>query len=472
MSTPSLLRFLNDFYQEFENTTTAEKRLEYNLLTHTFSYEESVFIDEMISELQNKNIVISQKRRAEIERLAGIFTSDLYKKLNDLNEEARKKSGITRLSGSQTSFSFVFTTDVRTGKCPNNWAQGQADVFDKIKQSYSDAYRKFFFGIRASLGKSKGRTNFDDAYALNKELNIQSKGKMGQSGHAEGEGIIETMTREFFDKHANTVFNKKNPNEKLTEQQLLSDLKLLGIDISFMRNTSDMTQNITLIGAGGNILSGQEVKKLLKEAKKRIKEIIDNPEMLEEMYDLQGSDSFRQINNKKVRKSVTDKFKNSKSTKVTAKNLGIKHSKKTVKKENKSKGRAGGAATQTVALRGVSSLKRDAKRTSVSSQPLQLLTALNKELPKVVRKNMKAPALENRTGRFADSVEVTEIQRTPKGFPSIGYTYQRNPYQVFEDGVGKEPYANGERDPRDLIDKSIREIAANLALGRFFTRRI
>ena len=85
---------------------------------------------------------------------------------------------------------------------------------------------------------------------------------------------------------------------------------------------------------------------------------------------------------------------------------------------------------------------------------------------------MKAPALENRTGRFADSVEVTEIQRTPKGFPSIGYTYQRNPYQVFEDGVGKEPSANGERDPCDLIDKSIMEIAANLALAIFLTRRI
>ena len=62
--------------------------------------------------------------------------------------------------------------------------------------------------------------------------------------------------------------------------------------------------------------------------------------------------------------------------------------------------------------------------------------------------------------------------KTPKGFPSVGYTYQRDPYQVFEEGMGSPPWANGNRDPRDLIDKSVREIAATMALGRFYTRRI
>ena len=49
---------------------------------------------------------------------------------------------------------------------------------------------------------------------------------------------------------------------------------------------------------------------------------------------------------------------------------------------------------------------------------------------------MQPPGLANRTGRFASSVKVTEIQQTPKGFPSIGYTYRKNPYQVFEEGSG------------------------------------
>jgi hypothetical protein len=85
---------------------------------------------------------------------------------------------------------------------------------------------------------------------------------------------------------------------------------------------------------------------------------------------------------------------------------------------------------------------------------------------------MGEPALVNRTGRFASSVRVMEVGKTQQGYPSIGYTYQKNPYQVFEDGAGVPPWANGKRDPRQLIDRSIREIAAELLTGRFYTRRI
>lgn len=92
-----------------------------------------------------------------------------------------------------------------------------------------------------------------------------------------------------------------------------------------------------------------------------------------------------------------------------------------------------------------------------------LLGPLNQKLSEVVKKNMKEPRLQNRTGRFADSVQVVDVQTTPQGFPSIGYTYQRAPYDKFE----KDP----QRDPRKLIDQSIREVASQFALGRFYTRR-
>lgn len=81
---------------------------------------------------------------------------------------------------------------------------------------------------------------------------------------------------------------------------------------------------------------------------------------------------------------------------------------------------------------------------------------------------MKPPALQNRTGRFAQSVQVTDIIRTPQGYPSIGYTYRKDPYQTFEMGHRQ---GSVDRDPRTLIDKSIREIAAQLLVGRFYTRR-
>ena len=51
-----------------------------------------------------------------------------------------------------------------------------------------------------------------------------------------------------------------------------------------------------------------------------------------------------------------------------------------------------------------------------------------------------------------------------KKFPTIQYTYQRSPYGVFEDYP--------DRYPRGLINKTIREIASELMVGRFYTARV
>lgn len=98
-----------------------------------------------------------------------------------------------------------------------------------------------------------------------------------------------------------------------------------------------------------------------------------------------------------------------------------------------------------------------------------LIGIINQRLSQTVLKNMGDPALNNRTGRFASSVRVTDITTTAKGFPSIGYTYQKNPYQTFEQGFKQ---GSPDRDPRKLIDASIREIAMDFAIGRFYTRRV
>lgn len=142
------------------------------------------------------------------------------------------------------------------------------------------------------------------------------------------------------------------------------------------------------------------------------------------------------------------------------------------KKKNVSKSSKG---SSSVSAKGSSKKARKGttkrKQQGAASQPLHLIGLINKELPNTVRKNMGAPGLENQTGRFAASVRITDIVKTPKGFPSFGYTYQKDPYQVFENGIGSAPWANGDRDPRELIDRSIREIAAQFAIGRFYTRR-
>lgn len=107
------------------------------------------------------------------------------------------------------------------------------------------------------------------------------------------------------------------------------------------------------------------------------------------------------------------------------------------------------------------------QRSRGQSNTPALLNLLATRLPGMVMKNMTVPSLINRSGTFANSVQIMGIN--DGAIPIINYTYQKDPYQVFENTA---PWADGKRDPRDLIDKSIREIAAESIRGKFITRRL
>jgi hypothetical protein len=104
--------------------------------------------------------------------------------------------------------------------------------------------------------------------------------------------------------------------------------------------------------------------------------------------------------------------------------------------------------------------------TSISTvgSPLHLLAIFNSNLEQAIRENMGGSALHNRTGRFAGSVNVLNIVPVRGTTGTVQYTYQRDPYEIFE--------GQGGRDPRLLIDKTIREQAAEMALGKFTTQRV
>jgi hypothetical protein len=147
------------------------------------------------------------------------------------------------------------------------------------------------------------------------------------------------------------------------------------------------------------------------------------------------------------------------------------------KKAVKSKGK-GGAKKKTRTtnkmgiIAGTGAPKPKQRKASMPGNPnsiIHFLGVIKSQLPQTVAKNMGDPRLNYRSGRFASSVNITDVTQTPQGFPSVGYTYMKGPYQTFEPG-----YAQGskDRDPRKLIDASIRELAAQYAIGRFYTRRV
>ena len=110
------------------------------------------------------------------------------------------------------------------------------------------------------------------------------------------------------------------------------------------------------------------------------------------------------------------------------------------------------------------------------ASPTALKALLNKKLPQTIIENMGYPSLRNITGKFAESAQViniTQSKNTRTNIPAIQYTYEEDPYSVFEMGAkGAKPWATPGRDPRGIIDASIREIAQEMMINKFNTQRL
>ena len=278
-----------------------------------------------------------------------------------------------------------------------------------------------------------------------------------QLSHAEFEGIIESAVSDAIDTAVAS-------QAAIGRAEAKNFLRGRGIDLKLLRDTKTTTMNVELASAEENKEDNKASKARLAGMREALVSALESLNKEGKLLDLPGSDSFRTLKKKKVVNSILEPFRNKKNVKVTAKHK-IKHSKTTGKKNIKPKDVIVAAARAKIR-------KTRATRKATASpaaQPLQMLAMINAQLPKQVEENMQDPALNYQTGRFARSVRATDITKTPKGFPSIGYTYQKSPYQTFETG-----YKQGsvERDPRRLIDRSIRELATQFALGRLYTRRL
>lgn len=323
----------------------------------------------------------------------------------------------------------------------------------------------------ATFEVKQGKSRYDKIYSrYSQELKVliaqlsRIVGREAKSrevlnlSHADFEGIIESAVADAVDK---AVEEDSVITRKIAEGFLASR----GVDLKVIRSTKTSTMNVSLASSAVNAedkdASKARIAKLREALEEALQELSDN----EILADLPGSDSFKKIKEKKVINDTLDPFRKIKNVTVTKKKK-IKHSKTTTSTKV-----TGSPKVSVVKAKARRAKARRKQKAGAASRPLELLGVFNQRLPETVRRNMQEPALVNRTGTFADSVKVTEIQRTPQGFPSIGYTYKRDPYDIFEVGSGN-PRATPERDPRILIDKSIREIAAQFAIGRFYTRRV
>ena len=168
-----------------------------------------------------------------------------------------------------------------------------------------------------------------------------------------------------------------------------------------------------------------------------------------------GIDLRFKVNKQLLKTLEKDKQARKKASKGTYKTTTTKGLKKQV---------IAGAASSYKAKNRVKKHRQAGARAvgKVAESPIALRNLLNEALPQTVAMNMGSPALNYRTGRFANSARVENVAIGPKGGTAIDYTYMKFPYQTFEPG-GKQ--GSTQRDPRKIIGESIRELAVGI-LGR------
>ncbi|MGA1048698.1 MAG: hypothetical protein ACO3UU_11875, partial [Minisyncoccia bacterium] len=102
----------------------------------------------------------------------------------------------------------------------------------------------------------------------------------------------------------------------------------------------------------------------------------------------------------------------------------------------------------------------------LADSAIKLQNLLNQKLVETVKQNMgggnRRDILNLRTGRFAESVKAQRVSQSRRGMISVFYSYMRNPYATFS--AGGEQSRPSSRDPKLLISKSIRQIAAELMI--------
>lgn len=475
MSAASINNFLEKVLNDLENTKSGPYRaLVANRRPHHFQFNVLEVSQQIQTELAIEGVPVSAQDKRVIMGLARIFKTKLEGRLKGIAAQSGGKVRATK-----NTLKFTFTSNIE-----NNFAGDYSkpgDVFQAIKDFYRDPLKEFFTDLQNYLveqtftNEKTGRTK-TKALRTKSGKKRQSSGRVLHAGHVDNAGIAQSIVADTLNNLIDVVGVVDDDGYLISERDIKTDLDALGIDLSIMRNDSTDSHTIQLESARDNIARGNEIKAkrdaLIKQIKKSIRTTANAMKAGSGLEHLSGSDSIYEKKRKKTIDKVVDEFKKIPGVKVKKEDTRVKKSSRKKEKAT-SEVKATNGTKKSYAVSGVKLTKartRAARIPSAASQPLQLIALMNKRLPSAIIDNMGDPALNNRTGRFASSVRIINMLQTPRGFPSFGYSYQKFPYQTFEDGIGDQGTLS--RDPRRLIDRTIREIASEFAIGRLFTRRL
>ena len=170
-------------------------------------------------------------------------------------------------------------------------------------------------------------------------------------------------------------------------------------------------------------------------------------------------------------KSAKVKSRSQLTRKGTKSNIPARLGKHLVKETSADIGRA--VAILDAKIGSAKKKRKTGREAGDKQRDLNLLrTKINTRLGAAVRRNMGRPALNNRTGRFSDSVVLLNLYQRGETQVAGDYTYLLSPYETFEN-TGEKQWPTG-YNPNPLIKRSIRETAEAVAEDRFtfYLRRV
>ena len=474
MSNASLEQLLNEMIEEFhaaagdEKKHGSAKRQAYKQKVQLFIVNKKVFEDGIRRIAQLLKLAVLPNAR--INSIWNNYHAFLLKQEHLIDKNRRKVLKKAKL------------TLLKSGQVSRDANVYLVNTFEQMKMQKRDKLADF---ISKEYNELSGRTNTKRDSQFKTMLGGGHKAKIGDEwlGFNVGHGEYGDPTSAIGAARVQQKFKQSgaglNPTEKKHIENLFveygSTLKL-DLDHSKILNANgelDINYVLTI-----SLQSTADNKIDAEDERKAAKALLNGLKYQRAVAVHEGSWSLIQGIERILLSAMTRKTKRTKGLKVVikgakpadrlqSKSKAGPKSIKTTKGEYIVVNRSINEVSKAVATR--TSTKSKSRKRTPSASPLALLALLNKKLPQTVVDNMGAPALENRTGRFASSVRAVNVVQG-KHSPTFQYTYQRNPYQRFE---GSEPWADGgNRDPRKLIERSIREIAAELAVGRFYTQRV
>lgn len=476
MSRQSLSNFLKKLDKELQGTSKPYRDYTANKRTQTFIYLPRVLKEELYNEFEFRNLT-SIFNTNDFQKYLTTKTNNILAKLRQ-NAQSMKNSRNVKIISNANFISVTLQKETNpTSKSPNSTLYNN---FSKLQTLYKDEIDLFVKDLvvyleeeyNTTLTTTKREGRFDDTkkrYVLGQKQVVTNKrvtkgADLFEGGHEKGEGILETRMRDALTAALNEGYLNKAETKALQQ-----NLKLLGIDISVIRDDSNDSHTFKIESKVRNQQDGI----LLGDAKQRLedqlKEAILRLDSETPIAKLKGSDSVIERKNKKTLQKIAKPF--SKINGVVLQ--GFEKPKNATRRSSMvSKSPPKSSKKEAVGISKVSIPSIKTRRNiqkGISSNPLMLIGLINQKLPQTVQKNMREPNLVNRSGRFAQSARVVDVITTPQGYLSFGYTYMKNPYQTFEAGFAQ---GDVDRDPRNILDQSIREIAVQFALGRFYTRRV